>query len=327
MRGIRPGARPIARDRARQGRKQVRRQSELGGARMSNERLGFVGLGTMGRPMCTNLLAAGFEVSVYARREEQMRPLQALGARPLASPKAVAEAADVIITIVGDSPDVEAVVTGENGLLAGARAGQAIIDMTSIAPEAARRLAAVAAQKGVAMLDAPVTGGDVGAKQGTLTIMVGGDKAVLERCRPILERLGKRIVWAGEAGMGQTLKLCNQILCGLHLVAMGEGLAFAQACGLDLETVLEVVTNGAAGSWALSNLGPRIARGDFAPGFSVGWQQKDLRNAQAHGQALQFPMPGTALAQQLLRFTEALGHTDSGTQAIIKAYEAMQAKR
>lgn len=285
------------------------------------ERIGFIGLGTMGGPMCANLVKAGYPMTVFARRPEQATPLVELGARQAKSPRDLAQESDVIITIVGDSPDVKSLMLSEDGILAGSRPGQVVIDMTSILPKVAQELAEKAAQVGVDMLDAPVSGGDVGAREARLTIMVGGRKDVLERCRPILSVLGNKIVWAGSSGMGQMLKLCNQIICGLNLLALGEGLGFAKACGLDLATVLDVVSSGAAGSWMLSNLGPRILQGDFEPGFSVAWQQKDLRNAQKQADAINFPLPGTAIVQQMFRLVEKLGLGKEGTQAIMRAYE------
>ncbi|MBO2521633.1 MAG: 2-hydroxy-3-oxopropionate reductase [Firmicutes bacterium] len=286
-------------------------------------RIGFIGLGIMGRPMARNLLRAGYSLTVYNRSRGPVDELAAEGAAPAGSPAELAAESDVIITIVTDSPDVEEVIAGERGVIHGARPGSAVIDMSTISPKVARELAARLAQKGVAMLDAPVSGGDKGAREGTLSIMVGGDREVFESCLPVLEAMGKTIVHVGENGMGQTVKLCNQIICSLNLLAVAEGLAFAAKAGADLEKVLQVVTRGAAGSWMLENLGPKMVAGDYAPGFMVKLQQKDLRLALEAAAEAGMPLPGTALVQQLFRHVEAKGFGSEGTQALVKALEAL----
>lgn len=286
-------------------------------------KVGFIGLGIMGRPMAKNLIEAGFSLTVYNRSRPGIDELVAAGAQEGDSPKDVAEKSDVIITIVTDSPDVEEVVLGEKGVIHGLRPGAAVIDMTTISPKVAKEVAAQVATTGAAMLDAPVSGGDKGAIAGTLSIMVGGEAQVLEACQPVLEAMGKNIVHVGESGMGQTVKLSNQIICGLNLLAVAEGLAYAAKAGADLEKVLAVVTQGAAGSWMLENLGPKMASGDYAPGFMVRLQQKDLRLALEAAAEVDLPMPGSALVHQLYRHVQAMGGGDEGTQALVRAYEAL----
>lgn len=289
----------------------------------SIERIGFIGLGIMGRSMAANLLKAGFEVTVWNRTAARMQPLLDMGARGASSPRGAAEASDAVITMVTDSPDVEAVLFGDDGAIHGARPGAVVIDMSTISPERTRHMAARLAEHQVAMLDAPVTGGDVGARDGTLSIMVGGDEQVFERCLPLFRAMGRHIVHVGPHGAGQTVKLCNQVIVALHLLAMGEGLAFAAKAGVDLEKMLSVVQKGAAGSWALDNLAPRVLRGDYAPGFMVRLQQKDLRLALEAAAELDLPLVGTSLVQQLLRSVQAHGGDEDGTQAIVTALERL----
>ena len=284
-------------------------------------KVGFIGLGIMGRSMAANLVKAGFDVTVWNRTAARMQPLLEMGARGAPSPRAVAEASEAVITIVTDSDDVEQVLFGPEGAAHGARPGTVVIDMSTISPERTRRMAERLAEKDVHMLDAPVTGGDVGARDGTLSIMVGGDEGVFRRCLPIFEAMGRHIVHVGPSGAGQTVKLCNQVIVALNLLAMGEGLAFAAKAGVDLEKMLSVVQKGAAGSWALDNLAPRVLRGDYAPGFMVKLQQKDLRLALEAAAGMNLPLLGTSLVQQLLRSVQAYGGDDDGTQAIVTALE------
>lgn len=286
-------------------------------------RVGFIGLGIMGRSMARNVHAAGFPVTVWNRTASRMEEAAAWGARTAGSPREVAEVSDVVITIVGDTPDVLQVVEGPGGIVEGAREGLIYIDMSTISPEATRELAARLAQRGVRMLDAPVSGGDIGARQGTLSIMVGGDADTLARVRPVLEAMGKNIVHCGPVGSGQTVKACNQILCAVTLMGVVEALAFAKRAGVDLETMLQVTTKGAGGSWALENLGRRIAQGNLDPGFSVRFQQKDLRIVLQSAESMVLPLPATALAQQMLRIVQAHGGDEDGTQALIRAMELM----
>ena len=285
--------------------------------------IGFIGLGTMGKPMVRNLLKAGFKVTVYGRRKPVVDELVSHGAVAAGSPPEVAGASDVVITMLPDSPDVKEVVTGESGILAGARPGMTVIDMSTISPSVAREIAELAASKGVDFLDAPVSGGEKGAVEGTLSIMVGGRQEVYEKCLPILQALGKTIIYMGESGMGQTTKLCNQIICVGNILAACEGLMLGAKAGLDMEKLLSVVSAGAAGSWMLSNLAPKMLQRDFEPGFKVKLQQKDLRLALAAAEELKLPLPGTSLIHQLFRAVEAAGMDEKGTQALITALEKL----
>lgn len=286
-------------------------------------RIGFIGLGVMGKPMAKRLLEAGYPLTVWNRTRSKMESLISAGAKGADSPKEVAEKSDVVITMVTDSPDVEEVVLGPSGVIEGAREGLILIDMSTISPYVTKRIASQLAERGVKMLDAPVSGGDIGAEKGTLSIMVGGPKEVYEKCLPILKVLGKRITHMGPNGMGQMTKLCNQVICAINIQAVCEGLTLAAKAGLDLEKLLNVVTAGAAGSWMLSNLGPKMIKGDLEPGFRIRHQLKDLRLVLEAASDLKLPLPGTALVQQMLRAVEAGGLGDKGTQALIVAMEKL----
>lgn len=290
-------------------------------------RVGFIGLGVMGKHMATNLVRGGFAVTVWNRTRSKMNDLLKMGAAGAESPKDVAERSDVIITMVSDSPDVEAVVLGESGIIRGARKGQLVIDMSTISPDVTRRIASALAEKGVDMLDAPVSGGEVGAREGTLSIMVGGPRNRFDEAQPILRAMGKRITYMGGSGMGQTAKLCNQVICTLNIQAVCEGLMLGAAAGLDLGDLLDVVTGGAANSWQLSNLGPKMVKRDFAPGFRIKHQLKDIRLALAAAAELKLPLPATGLAQQLFRSAEAEGLGEEGTQALIVGMEKVAGRR
>jgi 3-hydroxyisobutyrate dehydrogenase len=286
-------------------------------------KIGFIGLGVMGKPMASNLVTAGYSLTVWNRTRSKMNKLISQGATGADSPKEVAEKSDIVITIVSDSPDVEEIILGDNGVIRGAHDGLILIDMSTISPDVTRKLSEELAQKKVLMLDAPVSGGDVGARQGTLSIMVGGSAEVFERCLPILQILGKRITHMGPIGMGQTTKLCNQVVCALNIQAVCEGLALGSKAGIDLEKLLEVVTAGAAGSWMLSNLGPKMLKEDYEPGFKIGHQLKDLRLALSFAEKIGLPLPGTALVQQMFRATEAWKLSEKGTQAAVLAMQKL----
>jgi 3-hydroxyisobutyrate dehydrogenase len=288
-----------------------------------NKRLGYIGMGIMGKPMARNLLKAGFSLSVYNRTPEKVKDLAAEGASVCSSPRELAEQVDVIFTNVTDTPDVRAVLFGRDGVVEGCREGQIVIDNSTISPRETREIAKILAEKGVAFLDAPVSGGDIGAQKGTLSIMVGGDKAVFEACLPYFQAMGSTITWCGESGMGQMTKLCNQILCAVNMVATCECISLAKQAGLDVQTMLDVVTKGAGGSWALANLGPKITQGDLQPGFMVQLIQKDLRLVMEAARSVSLPLPGTALAQQLFTAVEAEGGGKLGTQAMIRAFERL----
>ncbi|MEP7216275.1 MAG: NAD(P)-dependent oxidoreductase [Anaerolineaceae bacterium] len=284
---------------------------------MTITRVGFIGLGIMGAPMAANLLSAGFQLSVWNRTAGRADSLLAAGASLAASPREVAEVSEVTLSCVTNSPDVEAITLGPNGIIEGAAPGSVYIDCSTISPEVTRAIASKLAAAGVSMLDAPVSGGDVGARAGTLAIMVGGDAATFERCLPVLQAMGKTVVHVGPNGAGQVVKLCNQVAGGLHLLAMAEAIALARAAGVAPAKMLEVVAAGAAGSWMLSNLAPRALRGDFAPGFMVDLMQKDLGLVLETAAKQSLPLPGTALVQEVFRTLQERGRGSDGTQAII----------
>jgi 3-hydroxyisobutyrate dehydrogenase len=283
--------------------------------------IGFIGLGIMGRPLALNLVKAGFSLTVYNRTASKCEPLRSAGASVARSPREVAASADVIITMVSDTKDVESVLFGSEGIWHGLRQNQVVIDMSTISPEATIEFARRLAERSCDMLDAPVTGGEKGAIEGTLTIMVGGKREVFDRCLPILQAIGKNIVYVGESGNGQKTKLVNQIICACNIVSIVEGLRFARLSGLELETTLKVVSSGAAASWMLSNLAPKILQGDFAPGFLIRLQQKDLRLVLESIQKIDGSFPATELAYKL--FTEAVerGLGEQGTQGLINLYD------
>jgi 3-hydroxyisobutyrate dehydrogenase len=288
---------------------------------MDKPRIGFIGLGIMGRPMCANLLKAGYSLTVWNRSRPGIDEVVGYGARAGASPADVAAQSDVTITIVTDSPDVQKVVLGADGVIEGARAGSVLIDMTTMSPSVTREIAAALGEKGVEMLDAPVSGGDVGAKAGTLSIMVGGKEEVFERCLPAFQAMGKNIVHIGPHGAGQICKLSNQIAVAVNMLAGCEAILFAAKNGIDPQKMLDAISAGAAGSWMLSNLGPRIVKGDFAPGFMIRLAQKDLRLVLEAAAEQALPLPGTSLMNQVWRAVEADGGGDLGTQAAIQALE------
>jgi 3-hydroxyisobutyrate dehydrogenase len=283
---------------------------------MSN--VAFIGLGVMGASMARRLVQAGHQVTVYNRTAARCEPLVALGARAARTPREAAAGNQVVISVVTDSPDVIEVLLGPDGAVHGAAPGTVFIDMSTIAPEAARSIGETLSARGHAFLDAPVTGGDVGAREGTLSILVGGAAETLEQVRELLAVMGKRITHCGGVGAGQTVKACNQILCALNLVGVTEALHLARLGGLDQKVVLEALAPGAGGSWAFEKLGPRIAAGDFAPGFMVKLIQKDLRIVQDLAGRVGLPLEGTALAQRLFADNQAHGEGDEGTQAMYK---------
>jgi len=291
------------------------------------KRIGFIGLGVMGKPMAINLLRAGYPLTVWNRTRSKMDELIAMGANGANSPREVAERSDVVITMVSDSPDVEEVILGPNGVIHGARPGLIVIDMSTISPKVTRKISEELAKKGVRMLDAPVSGGEKGAKEATLSIMVGGPRDVFEECLPIFEVLGKKITYMGPSGMGQTAKLCNQVICALNIQAVCEGLMLGAKAGLDVRKLLEAVSAGAASSWMLVNLGPKMIERDFKPGFKIRHQQKDLRLALELAAELGLPLPGTALVHQILRIAEAEGLGEEGTQAAIVAMERIAGRK
>jgi 3-hydroxyisobutyrate dehydrogenase len=288
-----------------------------------NKRIGFIGLGIMGKPMARNLLKAGHPLTVYSRGRSAVEALMADGAAGAYSPQEVAAHSDVVITIVTDTPDVRQVILGDNGVLVGMRAGGVIIDMSTISPTATREIAEIVKTKDVYFLDAPVSGGEGGAVAGTLSIMVGGDAEVFASCLPIFQALGKNIIHVGGTGAGQLTKLCNQIAVAVTNLAMSEALVFAAKAGVDLEKMHQAIGGGAAGSWQLSNLAPRIFQRDFAPGFMVKLQQKDLRLVLQEADRLHLALPATSLVHNLFNALETQGAGAEGTQALVKVLEQL----
>jgi len=267
----------------------------------ARERIGFIGLGVMGAPMARNLLRAGYEVVVLNRTPEKAAALVEEGAAAASDPRDVAERSDVVITMLPDSPDVRCVIAGEHGVLEGARPGQLVIDMSTIAPAVARELAAAAATSGVAMLDAPVSGGDVGAREGRLSIMVGGAAADLERVRPILGVLGTSITHVGPAGAGQVTKACNQLIVALTIAAVSEALVLGTEAGVEPARILEAISGGLAGSKVIELKGEKLLAGDFEPGFRVDLHHKDLGIALATAREFDVALPLTAAVDQMLQ--------------------------
>ncbi len=282
-------------------------------------RVGWIGTGVMGSSMCGHLIAAGYEATVYNRTESKLAPLLQLGAKAATSPRSVAESSDVVFSIVGYPADVRAITLGPDGTLAGASPGAVLVDMTTSEPALAVEIARAAEAKGVASIDAPVSGGDIGAREARLSIMVGGDLEAVDSVRPLFEVMGRTVVHQGGPGSGQHTKMVNQILIAGGMVGVCEGLLYGYKAGLDLNTVLQSVSTGAAGSWNLSNLAPRMIAGNFEPGFYVEHFLKDMGIALAEARRMKLSLPGLALAEQLYRAVEAQGHARSGTQALILA--------
>ena len=282
--------------------------------------VGFVGLGVMGAPMAAHLVDAGYKVAVWNRTPAKTGPLKALGARIAASPADTARGVEVVFVCVGDTPDVEKVLFGPGGVAEGVGGGTLVVDCTTISPEAEKDFAGRMSAKGIHYLDAPLTGGQKGAIEGTLTFMVGGDADDIRRAEPYFKAMGKKIVHAGPSGYGQRLKAVNQLVCGIHLLALGEGLAFAGKLGLDLAAAREVLISGAARSWALEVYGEKILKNDFTPGFALKWQAKDTRIALEAAKKLGMDLPGLKLADQRLREALDKGWGDEGSHSIYKLY-------
>jgi 3-hydroxyisobutyrate dehydrogenase len=287
------------------------------------EKVGFIGLGIMGMPMARNLLKAGFAVVAYNRTAAKAETLVKDGARKVNSPKEVAQECPVVVTIVSDTPDVEEVILGEKGVIEGVKAGSVVIDMSTISPQVTQKIAARLQEKESHMLDAPVSGGDKGAIAGTLAIMVGGEAEIFERCLPIFQAMGQNIVHVGPNGNGQTVKLMNQILVVGILNAVVEALVFGQKAGIDLRKAIQAVKSGAAGSWQLENLGPRILERDFRPGFMIDLVQKDLNLVMEAAHVMKTPLPVTSFIHQMYYALQCSGEGGSGTQALVKFLERL----
>jgi 3-hydroxyisobutyrate dehydrogenase len=279
-------------------------------------RLGWIGTGVMGRSMCTHLLHAGYSLSIYNRSPEKTEALVQLGARRCETPSQVAEHSDVVFSMVGYPSDVEEVLLGENGALNGLRSGGILVDMTTSRPALAETVYEAAKRSGCHALDAPVSGGDIGAREARLSIMVGGDREVFDSLEPLWKLMGKTYVYQGPAGCGQHTKMVNQILIASSMVGLCEALLYATRSGLNPQTVLESVSSGAAGSWSLSNLTPRILREDYSAGFFVDHFVKDLGIVLEEAARIQVELPGVELAIELYRKLQGMGHGSSGTQAL-----------
>jgi 2-hydroxy-3-oxopropionate reductase len=289
---------------------------------VAKETIGFIGLGIMGTPMSTHLLNAGHRLVVYDIVPQAVEQLVGLGAKAGVSSKDVASQVDVVISMVPDSPDVEKVYLDSEGVLEGTKAGTLLIDMSTISPTTAIQVAQAAAEKGCPMLDAPVSGGDVGAKNATLSIMVGGDAESFERARPILEIMGKPVL-CGKSGAGQTVKACNQIQVALNFIGMAEALVLGAKAGVDPAIVVQVLSGGYAQSRVMDARGSRIIRGDFAPGFRSRFHYKDLNIIRETARSYQCALPAAALAHELFSAMQANGWGDLDHSAVIKVIEKL----
>ena len=290
----------------------------------SPERLAFIGTGIMGAPMAGHLLAAGHKLRVHTRTRSKAEDLLRRGANWADSPADAARDADVVFINVPDTPDVEAVVLGDRGVISAAPPGLVVVDHSTISPSATRRMNDALSARGATLLDAPVSGGDVGARNATLSIMVGGDEAAFRRVRPLLEKLGKTITHCGPSGTGQLTKLVNQILVSVTNLAACEALTFAKKSGLDLAKTIGALSGGAAGSWQWSNLAPRMAAGDFAPGFMIDLQVKDLRLVCEAAREAGLDPAATDLVKRLFEAGQAQGRGREGTQALFAVVEQFE---
>ncbi|MCL5068640.1 MAG: NAD(P)-dependent oxidoreductase [Thaumarchaeota archaeon] len=280
----------------------------------------------MGKHMATNLIRKGYVLTVYNRSKKSVSELASLGAIAAASSKEVAANSDIVIDMVTDAPDVEQVLLGGEGVISGARRGLVVIDMSTNSPELAALLSSKLREKGIEFLDAPVTGGDKGAREATLTIMVGGKREAFERCKPVFECMGKEIVFMGRSGSGQATKLCNQVAVSLHTLATCESLLLGASTGLDMQELLRVLTSGAASSWNLINLGPKIVKRDFEPGFKSAHLSKDLRYVMRLAESNKIALPGSALVYQLFNSVMAANEGEKGTQILARAIEKLASR-
>ncbi|MFD6209070.1 NAD(P)-dependent oxidoreductase [Peribacillus sp. NPDC060253] len=288
--------------------------------KQSNEAIGFIGLGVMGKSMARNLLKAGYEVFVYTRTKDKASDLLQLGAKWVKAPKDIAQNANVIISMVGYPSDVEEIYLGDDGLIENGKAGTYLIDMTTSTPSLAVKIAEEAKKKGMESLDAPVSGGDIGARDAKLTIMVGGDSEAFEAVRPIFEIMGSNVVHQGPAGSGQHTKMCNQIAIASNMIGVTEAISYAKKAGLDPYRVLQSISSGSAGSWSLSNLVPRMVKGDFEPGFYIKHFIKDMKIALDEAERMGMDAPGLSLSKSLYEGLAEAGEENSGTQALYKHY-------
>lgn len=287
---------------------------------MDSKRIGFIGLGVMGGSMAAHLLAAGHSLTVFNRTREKGADLMTRGAKWGDTPAAVAAASDILISMVGYPHDVEKIYFGDGGILSAMKAGGYVVDMTTSSPKLARRLYEAAKERGIAALDAPVSGGDIGARNASLVVMVGGDRAAFDAVKPLFALLGRTIRYFGPAGSGQYAKMANQIAIASNMMGVCEAVAYAKRAGLDPAEVVETISGGAAGSWSLSNLAPRMLRGDYAPGFFIKHFIKDMGIALSSAEEMHLDLPGLKLAKRLYDELSARGMEKSGTQALIQWY-------
>lgn len=288
---------------------------------MEYKKIGFIGTGVMGASIVKHLLNAGFEVTVYTRTKSKAAELLALGAKWANTPAEASKDQQIIFTMVGYPKDVEEVYSGEEGIFSVANKDTIVVDMTTSEPTLAQKIYEQAKTLQIHSLDAPVSGGDVGAKNGTLSLMIGGDFAVFEKVKPIFEVFGQNIVYQGEAGSGQHTKMCNQIVIASGMIGVCEAMAYGLKAGLKMEDVLRSITAGAAGSWSLSNLAPRMLKGDLEPGFYIKHIIKDMKIALDEAERMNLQLPGLALAKSMYDKLLEEGYGDNGTQALIKYYE------
>jgi 3-hydroxyisobutyrate dehydrogenase len=285
---------------------------------MTKERIGYIGLGIMGMPMATNLLKAGYSLAIFSRTKSKADALLIAGANWANNPAEVAKNSDVIITCLPDTPDVQQVLLGENGIITAARSGLICVDMSTISPAVTQQMAVLLGQKGITLLDAPVSGGQIGAIEAKLSIMAGGPAEAIQKVRPILETVGRTITHCGPSGYGQITKLVNQVMVVHTIMSIAEGFAFAEKAGLSLQTTFDAVSAGAAGSHSLKILGPKIIADDLKPAFMIDLQQKDLRLVLEFADQLRQPLPGVALIKQLFASLQAQGRGKDGTHALVE---------
>lgn len=285
---------------------------------MDKKKIGFIGTGVMGKSMAENLMKAGYDLSIYSRTKSKAESLLNTGASWKNSPKEMAQTTDIIITMVGYPSDVEEIYFGRDGLVSSLRKGSVVIDMTTSTPTLAKKVYEEGKKIGIHTLDAPVSGGDIGAQKGTLSIMVGGDQETFEEMLPIFQILGNNIVYQGEAGAGQHTKMCNQIAIASNMIGVTEALVYAKKAGLHPESVLQSISSGAAGSWSMSNLIPRVLKEDYSPGFFIKHFIKDMEIALQEAENMNLSLPGLALAKKMYESLANNGEENSGTQALIK---------
>ena len=285
-------------------------------------KIGFIGIGVMGEAMAGHLLAAGHEIYIYNRTKSKAEALIAKGAHWCEDVSGVAKSAQLIFSIIGMPSDVESVYLGTGGLVESSQEGIILVDMTTSSPELAKKIFEAGRSKGIKVMDAPVTGGDVGAKNATLTIFVGGEESVYNEILPILELMGKTIVFTGGPGTGQHAKMANQISIAGAIIGMSESLAYAKNAGLDLETIIKAISSGSGNSWQFANMGPRIVKGDYAPGFYIKHFMKDMRIALQEAKDMNIQLPGLDLVINLYETAEIPNLEEMGTQALYKRYEA-----